>query len=485
MAHSHDFQRSIRIFGTFLLFSLLFILAAPLESRATAVPSSFAPLVKKLSPAVVNINTEKHVSSRGFDVPGYGSRDPFDEFFGRFFGGRQFDRYHRRHPRTSRPIKSLGSGFIISNDGYILTNNHVVEDADDIKVTLSDKKTYEARLVGRDQKTDLAVLKIDVDHDLPSVKLGDSSRLEVGDWVIAIGNPFGLARTVTAGIVSAKGRVIGSGPYDDFIQTDASINPGNSGGPLFNLAGEVIGINTAIVASGQGIGFAIPINMAKDLLPQLKKGKVSRGRLGIHIQEVTDELAASFGLKEKRGALVSDVIDDSPAARAGLKAGDIILAVDGRKIKEMRTLPRIIAAKKPGTRVNLEVLRNGRTINIGVTLDDLEADSGEIEPGPGGSSKLDKLGLTVRQLTPELAQRLQLGTDRGVVISRVEPDGLAARAGLESGDIILMVNDSEIKTVNDLQKVLHNSRKQPYIRFLVQRGQVRIFVGVKQPGKKG
>jgi len=485
MVHSQNFQRSTRIPGIVLFFCLLFIIASPAAGRASSVPSSFAPLVKKLAPAVVNINTEKHVSSRGFDIPGYGGRDPFDQFFERFFGGRQFDRYHRRHPRTSRPIKSLGSGFIISNDGYILTNNHVVEDADDIKVTLSDKKTYEARLVGRDEKTDLAVLKIDVDHDLPSVKLGDSGKLEVGDWVIAIGNPFGLARTVTAGIVSAKGRVIGSGPYDDFIQTDASINPGNSGGPLFNLAGEVIGINTAIVASGQGIGFAIPINMAKDLLPQLKKGKVSRGRLGIHIQEVTDELAASFGLKEKRGALVSDVIDDSPAARAGLKAGDIILAVDGRKIKEMRSLPRIIAAKKPGTRVRLEILRDGKTIDLDVVLDDLEADSGKLEYGPGGSGKLENLGFTVRQLTPELAQRLRLDIDQGVVISRVDPDGLAALAGLQSGDIILMVNNSEIKTIKDLQKVLRDSRKQPYLRFLVQRGQVRIFIGIKQPGKKG
>ena len=291
---------------------------------------------------------------------------------------------------------------------------------------------------------------------------------------------------MTAGIVSAKGRVIGSGPYDDYIQTDASINPGNSGGPLFNLDGEVIGINTAIVASGQGIGFAIPINMAKDLLPQLKQGKVSRGRLGIHIQEVTDELAASFGMKETRGALVSDVIDDSPAARAGLKPGDIILAVDGRKIKEMRSLPRIIAAKKPGTRVKLEILRNGKTKTISVVLDDLEADSGSVEYGPGGSGKLEKLGLTVRQLTPELAQRLRLNLDEGVVISQIDPDGLAARAGLETGDVILMVNNNQIETVKDLQKALRDGKKYPYIRFLVQRGQIRIFVGIKQPsGKKG
>lgn len=245
-----------------------------------AMPPSFAPLVTELTPAVVNINTEKKVTSRsgrGFDFPGHGSRDSFEDFFGRFFD--QFDGRHRRS--KPRAVKSLGSGFIISADGYILTNNHVVEDADAIKVTLSDKKVYDARLIGRDEKTDLAVLKIDVDHDLPAVKLGDSSRLEVGDWVIAIGNPFGLARTVTAGIVSARGRVIGSGPYDDFIQTDASINPGNSGGPLLNLDGEVIGINTAIIRSGQGIGFAIPSDLATGIIDQLTEQKtVSRGWMG-------------------------------------------------------------------------------------------------------------------------------------------------------------------------------------------------------------
>jgi serine protease Do len=381
-----------------------------------------------------------------------------------------------------RSIKSLGSGFIISSDGYILTNNHVVEDADEIKVTLSDKKSYKARLIGRDEKTDLAVLKIDADHDLPSVKLGNSSELEVGDWVIAIGNPFGLARTVTAGIVSAEGRVIGSGPYDDFIQTDASINPGNSGGPLFNVKGEVVGINTAIVASGQCIGFAIPINMAKDLLPQLKTGKVSRGRLGIHIQEVTEELAASFGLDKEQGALISDVIEDSPAARAGLEVGDIILAVDGDKVKEMRVLPRMIAAKKPGTQVVLTLLRNGRTMKIPVVLDDLEAGN-SVEIGKDGSGRLKKLGMTVRQLTPELSTRLRLQADQGVVISRLDPDGLAAKAGLEVGDIIIMLNNSEVANVDQLKKALRQGRKAPYLRFLVQRRGMRLFVVIRQRGK--
>ena len=301
---------------------------------AVPAPSSFAPLVKTLTPAVVNINTTKVVKSAGRSFNFHGSpfpSDQFDEFFNRFFG---------QHPQRKFRQRSLGSGFIISKDGYILTNNHVVEDADEVKVTLSDEKSYDAKIIGMDKRTDLAVLKINVDHDLPIVALGDSSKLEVGDWVIAIGNPFGLERTVTAGIVSARGRVIGSGPYDDFIQTDASINPGNSGGPLFNLRGEVVGINAAIVAGGQGIGFAIPVNMAKDLLPQLKSGKVSRGWLGVQIQKVTPELAESFHLDSEKGALVADVVEDSPADRAGIKTGDIILSFNGREVDSMRKLPR-------------------------------------------------------------------------------------------------------------------------------------------------
>ena len=466
---------SIFVFVSVSIVSLSnFVSAAPM-------PPSFAPLVSKLTPAVVNINTEKHVQyrgGRGFDVPGRrGGRDPFEEFFGRFFG--QYDRYPHLQ---QRPVKSLGSGFIISNDGYILTNNHVVEDADEIKITLSDKKVYDARLIGRDEKTDLAVLKINADHDLPFVKLGDSSKLKVGDWLIAIGNPFGLARTVTAGIVSARGRVIGSGPYDDFIQTDASINPGNSGGPLFNVEGEVVGINTAIVASGQGIGFAIPVNMAKDLLPQLKTGKVSRGRLGVHIQEVTPELAASFGLDKKQGAVISEVVKDSPAERAGLKVGDIILKVDGKAVEEMHLLPRMIAAKKPGTRVDLKVLRLGKIKQVKVTLDDLEGGVGT-ELSQSSDDQLEGLGVTVRQLTPELAARQRLALERGVVISRIDPDGRAADAGLQVGDIVLMVNNLEIETVRDFKQALQQDKKSPYLRFLVQRQQTRIFVVVSR-GKK-
>ncbi|MEA3240475.1 MAG: DegQ family serine endoprotease [Pseudomonadota bacterium] len=437
--------------------------------QAAAPPSSFAPLVKTLTPAVVNINTTKVVARRGQNFNFHGSpfsNDQFDEFFNRFFG--------HQHQRKFKQ-RSLGSGFIINKDGYILTNNHVVEDADEVKVTLSDEKTYDAKVIGTDAKTDLAVLKIDVDHDLPVASLGDSSKLEVGDWVVAIGNPFGLARTVTAGIVSARGRVIGSGPYDDFIQTDASINPGNSGGPLFNLQGEVVGINAAIVASGQGIGFAIPVNMAKDLLPQLKTGKVSRGWLGVQIQKVTPELAESFNLDSEKGALVADVVEDSPAARAGVKTGDIILSFNGHEVDSMRELPRIVAAVSPGTKVKMKVLRLGRVKKLTVVIAELK-DGGNANSSSSNEGDLDSLGMVVRQITPELAGQHRLPRDFGVVISRIDPDGLAAEGGLHAGDIILQVNNSDIETVKDFRQAVKKAKKNKLVRFLVQRRNSRIFV---------
>ena len=437
---------------------------------AVPAPSSFAPLVKNLTPAVVNINTTKVVERRGRNFNFHGSpfsnNDPFDEFFNRFFG---------QQPQRKFKQRSLGSGFIISKDGYILTNNHVVEDADEVKVTLSDEKTYDAKIIGTDAKTDLAVLKIKVDHDLPIVPLGDSSKLRVGDWVIAIGNPFGLERTVTAGIVSARGRVIGSGPYDDFIQTDASINPGNSGGPLFNLQGEVVGINTAIVASGQGIGFAIPVNMAKDLLPQLKTGKVSRGWLGVQIQQVTPELAESFDLESEKGALVADVVEDSPADRAGLKTGDIILSFNGQEVDGMRKLPRLVAAVPPGTKVRMKVLRRGKVKKLKVVIAELK-DEEMANGSPAEKGELDSLGMAVRQITPEFAGQHRLSRDSGVVISRIDPDGLAAEGGLHAGDIILQVNNSDIETVKDFRRAIKKAKKNKLVRFLVQRRNSRIFV---------
>ncbi len=436
---------------------------------AVPAPSSFAPLVKTLTPAVVNINTTKVVERRGRNFNFHGSpfpNDQFDEFFNRFFG---------QQPQRKFKQRSLGSGFIISKDGYILTNNHVVEDADEVKVTLSDERTYDAKVIGTDDRTDLAILKIAVDHDLPIVPLGDSNKLEVGDWVIAIGNPFGLERTVTAGIVSARGRVIGSGPYDDFIQTDASINPGNSGGPLFNLQGEVVGINAAIVAGGQGIGFAIPVNMAKDLLPQLKTGKVSRGWLGVQIQKVTPELAESFDLDSEKGALIADVVKDSPADKAGLETGDIILSFNGQEVNSMRELPRLVAAVSPETKVKMKVLRRGKVKKLKVVIAKLKgeekADASRLEEGD-----LDSLGMAVHQITPEFAGQHRLPRDSGVVINRVDPDGLAAEGGLHPGDIVLQVNNNDIETVKDFRQAVKKAEKNKLIRFLIQRRNSRIFV---------
>jgi serine protease Do len=458
------FNLSITIVLTSIMVCCWFQLAA-----AAPPPASFSTLVKTLTPAVVNINTTKVVERRGRNFNFHGSpfpNDQFDEFFNRFFG---------QQPQRKFKQRSLGSGFIISKDGYILTNNHVVEDADEVKVTLSDEKTYDAKIIGTDDRTDLAILKIEVDHDLPIVPLGDSSKLEVGDWVIAIGNPFGLERTVTAGIVSARGRVIGSGPYDDFIQTDASINPGNSGGPLFNLQGEVVGINAAIVAGGQGIGFAIPVNMAKDLLPQLKTGKVSRGWLGVQIQKVTPELAESFKLESERGALVADVVEDSPAARAGVKTGDIIVSFNGQEVDGMRKLPRLVAAVPSGTKVKMKVLRRGKLKELRVVIAELKdekmADGSPVEKG-----ELDRLGMAVRQITPELASQYRLPRDSGVVISRIDPDGLAAEGGLHAGDIILQVNNSDIVTVKDFRQAIKKAKKNKLVRSLVQRRNSRIFV---------
>ncbi|MBI5286339.1 MAG: trypsin-like peptidase domain-containing protein, partial [Deltaproteobacteria bacterium] len=283
-------------------------------------PNSFIELAKTLGPVVVNISTTQVVREKP-RVPFPEFRGPCEDFF-----GDEFFRFFDEFPQREFKRQSLGSGFIINKEGYILTNNHVVEDAEEILVTLSDKREYKAKVIGRDSRLDLGLVKIDAKDDLPVAILGDSDKLQIGEWVMAIGNPFALSHTVTAGIVSAKGRVIGAGPYDNFIQTDASINPGNSGGPLFNLRGEVIGINTAIIAGGQGIGFALPINMAKEVLSQLKeKGKVTRGWIGVSIQDVTPELARSFGLKEKHGALVSSAMKDDPADKAGIRPGDIIV----------------------------------------------------------------------------------------------------------------------------------------------------------------
>jgi serine protease Do len=321
-------------------------------SNAASAPESFAPLVKKEMPSVVNISTKQVVKVRQQSPFG----DPqMDEFFFRFFGNR---------PQREQVRQSLGSGFIISPDGYILTNNHVVDMAKDIKVSLSDGRVLEAKLVGRSEEIDLALIKVEA-KDLPAVVLGDSGVLEVGDWVLAIGNPFGLSHTVTAGIVSAKGRVIGIGPYDDLIQTDAAINPGNSGGPLFNIQGEVVGINTVIIASGQNLGFAIPISMVKEVLPSIRdKGRPDMGWLGVSAQAVTPDLAVALGLAEPVGAIVNGITKGSPAEKAGLQRGDVIVSLDGKKILDPAELPRMVAFGHIGKTVTLSVVRQGKPLEL-------------------------------------------------------------------------------------------------------------------------
>jgi serine protease Do len=434
---------------------------------AKTVAPDFVELAKKLKPSVVNISTAKTIApQKQLQSPRspFG-QDPFDDFFNRFFDV----------PQHSYKQRSLGSGFIISNKGYILTNNHVVAGADEIKVKLSDGREFKAEVKGTDEKLDLAVLKIDVKGGLPVAELGDSDSIQVGEWVMAIGNPFGLNQTVTAGIVSAMGRVIGSGPYDDYIQTDASINPGNSGGPLFNADGKVIGINTAIVAGGQGIGFAIPINMATAVLPQLEeKGKVTRGWLGVAIQPVTPELAKSFGVEGENGALVADVTKDSPADKAGLKSGDIIMEFDGKQIHEMNSLPRYVAATPVGKKVKLKLLRNGKPEEATVTIALLKEGEEGVETG----ATEDRLGLTVRDLTGELAAQMGIKDTKGVVVVAVKPGGVAEEAGIAAGDVIKEINGVKITKVNDYTKTVSTHKKGTSIRLLLRRGDSSLFVAI-------
>lgn len=441
----------------------------PAGSWARTVSPDFVALAKKLKPAVVNISTAKTVAPqkrlRRPSTP-FGP-DPFDEFFGRFFDD---------VPQHAFKQRSLGSGFIISDTGYILTNNHVVAGADEIKVKLSDGREFKAVVKGTDEKLDLAVLKIDVKDHLPKAELGDSDAIEVGEWVMAIGNPFGLAQTVTAGIVSATGRVIGSGPYDDFIQTDASINPGNSGGPLFNADGKVIGINTAIVAGGQGIGFAIPINMAKAVLPQLEEtGKVTRGWLGVSVQAVTPELARSFGLEGENGALVAEVVKESPADKAGLKSGDIILEFDGKPIREMNALPRLVAGTPVGKKVVLTILRNGKQEEVPVTIERLREGTPEAET----AAAADRLGMTVHELSADVAAQMGVKETKGVVVVAVKPGGLAEEAGISAGDIIREINGARIASVEDYAKAVAAQKKGGVMRLLLRRGESSLFVALK------
>ncbi len=439
-------------------------------------PNFIVELARRYNPAVVNISTTRIIKRKKRPTPGpfFGGPEHFRDFFGDDF----FDQFSGDGKPREYKRNSLGSGFIIDKEGYILTNNHVIEKADEIIVTINEEKEYHAKIVGRDEKTDLGLIKLeDGPESLFTVMLGDSDVLEVGEWVVAIGNPFGLGHTVTAGIVSAKGRVIGAGPYDDFIQTDASINPGNSGGPLFNSKGEVVGINTAITATGQGIGFAIPINVAKELLSQLKEtGHVVRGWLGVHIQKVTPELAESFGMEEPQGALVANVFEDTPARKAGLEPGDIILGFDGKKVEEYNDLPRIVAATPVGKKVGIKVLREGVKTELKVEVGQMEeelavAEEQEEEP---------EMGMVLHEITPEIKQQFHLSQGSGVVVLEIEPGSTAADADIRVGDIIAKVRGKKVKTVKELKNILSTTKQGEVIRMTIKRKDATLFVAFRK-----
>ncbi|MBM4261250.1 MAG: DegQ family serine endoprotease [Deltaproteobacteria bacterium] len=440
----------------------------------------FVSLAKRMKPLVVNISTTAVSEGRGgggqdFGSP-FGEEDPFNDFWRRFFGGPGGPGGPgSRGPQRQR---SSGSGFIIDRDGSILTNNHVVENAQKIVVKLSDDSEHEAKVVGRDPKTDIAVIKIEAKTSLPVAVLGDSDKLEVGEWVVAIGNPFGLDSTVTSGIVSAKGRHINAGPYDNFIQTDASINPGNSGGPLINLRGEVVGINTAIFTRSGGnigIGFAIPVNLVKELLPQLRgKGKVTRGYLGVLIQKVTPEIADSLGMERGYGALVANVSKDGPAEKAGVKVGDVIVEFDGKEVKDSSELPIIVARTAVEKKVRMKVLRDKKEVILNVAVGELKE-----EEVVASAPEKGELGMTVQRLTPQVAESLGLEKTEGVVVTQVEPGSAADEAGIRRGDVILEIDRKAVRSVDEYKKSVATIRKGRGVLFLVRRGESTLFLALK------
>ena len=467
---------------------------------------SFAPLVKKVLPAVVNISvTQKAGADQMADEQDQGApfqgfpNSPFDEMLRRFFdqqnpggGGHQFPQTPESQPRRI----ALGSGFIVDPSGYIVTNNHVVGDAGKVQVILQDKTKYTAKIVGRDPKTDLAVLKIKADQPLPYVTFGDSNAAQVGDWVMAVGNPFGLGGTVTTGIISARGRDINEGPYDDFLQIDAPINRGNSGGPTFNLNGQVIGINTAIYSpngGSVGIGFAVPSNAAKSIVAQLEEhGKINRGWLGVQIQEVTPAIAASLGLHGERGAVVAVVSPDGPAAKAGLKQGDVVLAFDGSRVSELHDLPRLVAAVAPNTPATVAVWRNGREIELQAKLGELpdnnqvaSANSGPVEEG---SAQATALGMRFAPLTNELRQELHVNKSvDGVVVTRVDSGSAAEDVGLTQGDVVVAINQQPVRTPQEaaakLNEAVHSPKKT--VLLLLNRHGVTEYVGMSLGANQG
>ncbi len=491
---------------------------APISAPMSQDLPSFSPIVDKVLPAVVNISVVQKPGAASDDQSDQGDDDddqdqgpqlqgpggqgtPFDEFLRRFFEQQQQGRGGRGAPHAApnaQKVISLGSGFLIDPSGYVVTNNHVVGDAEKVTVTFADDSQHPAKIIGKDQKSDLALLKIDAPKPLPFVKFGDSDQAKVGDWVIAVGNPFGLGGTVTKGIVSARGRPIADSSYVDFLQIDASINRGNSGGPTFNMAGEVIGINTAIFSpngGSVGIGFAIPSNSAKSVIEALKtSGHVDRGWLGVQIQEVTPEIASSLGLDQNHpvGALVSSVSDDSPAAKAGVKVGDVIEKFNGKTVEKMRDLPRIVAETPIGTKVDLGVFRKNEHVNLSATvekLDDTKVASVDPQTGEERPGRAPSLGLTLSNLNPDIRKRLSIPKEvNGVLVSRVKDGSPAADKGIEAGDVIVQIDQTPVSKPEDVvQKVkdaAKNGKAKSVLLLVNRRGQNR-YVALTPDDKNG
>ncbi|HEY5598296.1 MAG TPA: DegQ family serine endoprotease [Kiloniellales bacterium] len=460
---------------------------------AATPPDSFAELAKKVTPAVVNISTAQKVAEAEGPSPDFPFKfpkgSPFEEFFKQF---RERQGGDGGSGSPARVVHALGSGFIIDPSGYVVTNNHVIDKATEITVTLGDDKQFPAKLVGTDPQTDLALLKIESPKSLPSVSFGDSDKANVGDWVMAVGNPFGLGGTVTAGIVSARGRNIQAGPFDDFLQIDAAVNQGNSGGPTFDMSGKVVGINTAIASpngGSVGIGFAIPSNLAKPVIEQLRaEGKVTRGWLGVQVQVVSPEIAAAIGLKSPSGAIVANVVPNSPAAKAELRQGDVILQVKGKDVGEMRDLPRIIAAISPGQKAKLGLWRHGAAAEATVEIaaqpgeDHMAAAEPSTESGGVDAQPSHALGVTLARLTDSVRQDYSIpGKVNGVVVTAVDPNGPAVETGLQVGDVIEQVGGTAVDSpakVDDLVRVAKDAG-QASLLLLVNRGGDYLFIGIK------
>src|SRR5215475_4701418 len=440
-------------------------LQGPIVPAALPVPSgSFSQVAETVAPAVVNINTVSR---------GPSGRTPIEEFFGEEF----FRRFFGEVPEREQVQRSLGSGVIVDPSGIVLTNAHVVERATDIEAVTADGKKHRAKVVGIDRRTDLAVLRLQGGGPYPAATLGDSDKLKVGDWVLAIGSPFGLQQTVTAGIISAKGRSIGQGLFDDFLQTDAAINPGNSGGPLVNMSGEVIGINSAILSrsgGNVGIGFSIPVNMAKRIYTELAaRGKVTRGWLGVSIQPLTRELAKGFGLKEPKGVLISDVIAESPAEKAGIQAGDIITEFDKKKVDTPQDLQKAVAATTPGKGVPVKVWRDKSEKTLEIKIGETPDDNVALKSTNKGRTML---GLDVRPITPDIARQLNLRGGEGVLVFSVDDDSPAAEAGLQRGDVIREVNRQRVRNLQDYERATKEVKEGDRVTVLLQRGQQSLYV---------